>query len=139
MFGWFIILVVLGVLVYIRLAPHDADRWHQVSSHEGVEPLKMESGYVWRAVLDGDEAQTLTKLDQLAMATDRTTRLAGSVAEGKVTYVTRSRVMGFPDYSTISVGDAEGRRYLEINSRLRFGRSDLGVNRARIKGWLDAL
>jgi uncharacterized protein (DUF1499 family) len=52
-----------------------------------------------------------------------------------VTYVTRSRVMGFPDYTTVrQAGDM-----VEIYGRLRFGKSDLGVNAARIDRWLRRL
>ena len=50
----------------------------------------------------------------------------------------RSRVWGFPDYVSVRVlpGDAEGTSTLAILSRLRFGRSDVGVNAARMQTWL---
>ena len=52
-----------------------------------------------------------------------------------ITYVTRSRVFGFPDYTTVrQAGDT-----LEIHGRLRFGESDMGVNAARVDGWLERL
>jgi len=51
-----------------------------------------------------------------------------------ITYVTRSRVFGFPDYTTVRQAGPQ----LEIYGRLRFGRSDLGVNAARIDGWLQS-
>ena len=48
------------------------------------------------------------------------------------TYVTRTKFMGFPDYTTARQdGD-----FLKVYARLRFGRSDLGVNGARIADWL---
>ena len=59
----------------------------------------------------------------------RTHVLAGSVADGRVTYITRSRVFGFPDYTTL---EQDGDR-LKAYARLRFGGSDLGVNATRLE------
>ena len=74
----------------------------------------------------------MARIDAIARATPRTTVLAGSVAEGRITYVTRSRLWGFPDYTTV---ERSGDR-ITLFGRLRFGRGDMGVNRARIEGWL---
>ena len=68
-------------------------------------------------------------------ATPRTQHLAGTVEEGMVTYITRSLVFGFPDYTTARL---QGDR-IEIHSRLRFGQSDMGVNAARLESWLAQL
>ena len=75
------------------------------------------------------------RLDALVRDTPRTQVLAGSLAQGMLTYVTRSAFFGFPDYTTVRQRGA----HLEIYARLRFGRSDLGVNRARVEQWLSAL
>ena len=49
--------------------------------------------------------------------------------------IIRSRVFGFPDYTTVQQdGDT-----LRIYGRLRFGRRDFDVNRTRVDGWLAAL
>jgi uncharacterized protein (DUF1499 family) len=61
--------------------------------------------------------------------------LAGSVEEGRMTWVARSALWGFPDYITAEAGP----KGLAVWSRLRFGRSDLGVNRARLEDWLARL
>ncbi len=64
--------------------------------------------------------------------TPRTTPLAGSVAEGHASFVTRSRVWGFPDVTNVwTRGDL-----LAIRGSLVIGRGDLGVNRRRIERWL---
>jgi uncharacterized protein (DUF1499 family) len=53
--------------------------------------------------------------------------------EERLTYVTRSRWIGFPDYTTIEQdGDV-----IKLYARLRFGQSDLGVNKARLDGLLE--
>ena len=52
-----------------------------------------------------------------------------------MTYVTRSKWMGFPDYATVK----QSGEVLELWSRLRFGTMDQGVNKARVERWLAAL
>ncbi|HHB81701.1 MAG TPA: DUF1499 domain-containing protein, partial [Aliiroseovarius sp.] len=52
-----------------------------------------------------------------------------------MTFVTRSRLWGFPDYTTIAYADGR----ITIFARLRFGRSDLGVNAARVGAWRELL
>jgi hypothetical protein len=64
--------------------------------------------------------------------------IGGSPAEGHMTYVARSRIMGFPDAISIRVLPVgEGTR-VEIFSRARFGYSDMGVNAARVERWIVA-
>jgi hypothetical protein len=83
----------------------------------------------------GAPSDLLARLDAVALATPRTTRLAGSVSEGRITWVTRSAVWGFPDYTTAEAR-ADG---LYLQARLRFGREDMGVNAARLRDWLARL
>ena len=77
----------------------------------------------------------LAQLDRIIRDTQGTQVLAGSVADGQVTYISRTRWIGFPDYTTVTLDDG----ILEVFGRLRFGRSDFGVNAKRIKGWLAQL
>lgn len=54
-------------------------------------------------------------------------------------YVARSAVLNFPDLVTVQVvADAAGSTLL-LYSRSVYGYSDMGVNRARLAGWLAAL
>lgn len=120
-------LTLVALLVVFRVAPSDPDRWHEMP--ETVSDRDLDGGAMRTA--DGD----LAALDRIIRDTPRTQALAGSVDEGMITYVTRSRVFGFPDYTTVrQAGDT-----LEIYGRLRFGRSDMGVNAARIDDWLRQL
>lgn len=117
-------------LAWIRLAPDDPDRWHATSDVSDTGHSSGENWHVYREAGAGEAR--LKEIDTALRALPRTRQLAGSVAEGKVTYVTRSRLMGFPDYTTISLtGDGQ---ILEIFARSRYGKSDLGVNRARVLG-----
>lgn len=125
-----VVVVVLAALVWVRVAPSDTDVWHVAPEVAGDVDL---AGGVMRRV--EAKAGAFEQLDRIIRATPRTEVLAGSVEEGRVTYVTRSRWIGFPDYTTVQQsGEA-----LEIHARLRFGGSDLGVNRERVTGWLQML
>ena len=84
-------------------------------------------------------ADILRAVDQIAGSTDRTQLVAGSVGEGLMTYETRSALMGYPDYTTVTVTDGAEGPLLVINARSRFGKGDMGVNRARVEDWLARL
>jgi len=131
---WTILAVLLAVLValmlYVRLAPSDPLRWHEDPQVRRNADLPNGVRRVLPTWPDG-----LEKLDAIIMSTPRTQWLAGSVRAGMVTYVTRSLVWRFPDYTTVVMSDGK----LEIFARSRFGRSDLGVNKARVERWLDRL
>jgi len=123
------IAVVVAAGLYVRLAPTDPERWHTMPA--AVTNRDSEGGAM-RVVGAGQDG--LARLDRIIQATPRTRVLDGSVEAGMITYVTRSRVFGFPDYTTVRQAGPQ----LEIYGRLRFGRSDLGVNAARIDGWLQS-
>lgn len=139
-----VVLAALSGTALVRLAPMRAADWH-------VDPVLTErsgrpndyrvgpGGDRTAAVARSTPEAALTRLDAVAMAEPRVERLAGSVAEGRITYVQRSAVMGFPDAITVeAVPDGEDAR-LHVWSRSRYGMSDLGVNAARVARWLDAL
>ena len=126
MLGWIVLGVVVLLLLYIRFAPSDPKRWHKDIKGEADKNFK---GGALRCV-----ECDLHKLDQIIRDSGARV-LAGSVEEGHITYISRTRLIGFPDYTTVQLrGDIIG-----IYGRLRFGRSDLAVNRARIEGWLAQL
>ncbi|WP_298847803.1 DUF1499 domain-containing protein [uncultured Ruegeria sp.] len=127
---WAVIALVVGLGAYVRLAPSDPAQWHVAPVAADNQDLP---NGVLRVVETGPDG--LQRFDQIVRATPRTSVLAGSVGEGMITYVTRSKWIGFPDYSTIQQdGD-----FLRIHGRLRFGRKDFGVNKARVDGWLETL
>ena len=125
-FLFLILIAFIALAVYVRLAPSDPDRWH-------VDPsLFAEKG---RAGILARMPGKLSDLDGAAQSTPRLSALVGSVSDGHITYVARSRFWGFPDYISVKQIDGD----LLIYSRQRFGRSDLGVNAARIALWGNAL
>src|SRR6056297_1355566 len=107
--------IAVALAVYVRLAPTDASVWHEMP---GAVTNRDLTGGAMRVVGAGEDG--LARMDEIIRATPRTEVLAGSVAEGKVSYVTRSKVFGFPDYTTLR----EAGPQLELYARSRFGKSD---------------
>lgn len=139
-----IIILILVALVdaYVRLAPSDPARWNKIpgdfAGTPGTQVLK--GGAIYESdVLAVSPAEALVIIEAQAKATPRTRLLAGSVGAGQMTFVTRSLVFGFPDYTTVKARAENGGARVRIYGRLRFGRSDLGVNRARISDWVQGL
>ena len=122
-------LIILALMAYVRLSPNDPARFH---TDVDPTPKRMTGGVI--EVIPGD-AQTLLALDRIARATPRTRLFAGSPATGHVTYITRSKLWGFPDFTTLQLQDDQ----IAIHARLRFGRGDMGVNSARVADWLQRL
>jgi hypothetical protein len=145
----FAIIALLGAMAYVRLAPSDPAKWHvdleknrpAVMSFTlmppGTDMVRSLTGGAYADLFSTSETaiDLLKKLDAVASATPRTTRLAGSVEDGRITWITRSALWGFPDYTTAELGP----KGLILYSRLRFGDSDMGVNAARLARWLAAL
>lgn len=138
-----ILTIFAGLQVYIRLSTVDPAAWHidlvtarpdALQPNPAAEVTSLEGG-AFVDLAPADPQAALERLARIAAQTPRTTILAGSVAEGHVTWVTRSRLWGFPDYTTAQI-TPQG---LTLYARLRFGRSDLGVNAARLKDWLGQI
>ncbi len=125
-----VLLVLIGVGLYVRLAPSDPMRWHAMP--DTLEEGDLRYGAV-RIVGVGQDG--LLRIHAIIVKSPRTQHLAGSVDEGMITYISRSRVVGFPDYTTVRHTEQQ----LQIFGRQRFGTSDFGVNAGRIDEWLRLL
>ena len=139
-----LLLASAAALLFVRLAPSRAADWH-------LDPLLAErpgapNHHLIRPA-GGDRAAPIYGMPpaELAAALDRIARadgarlLAGDVAQGHMTYVSRSPVLGFPDYISLRVIPAGTGATFAAFARARFGHSDRGVNRARIRRWMAAL
>lgn len=136
---------VMALGLYVRLAPSDPARWHvdpttmKPPEHKGHILFRTGGASDAAPRFEMTPAAALAAFDARARAAPRVTVLAGSVESGWITYVARSRIWGFPDYISVrALPDRDGSR-LAIFSRQRFGRRDMGVNAARIRGWLSDL
>lgn len=131
MMFFLVILAVLALLaVYVRVAPSDPAKWHVAASFDQNSDGENSARRIVQTGPDG-----LTRLHEIARRTPRTTVLAGSLEDEMITYVTRSKLLSYPDYTTVQQnGDT-----LKINARSRFGKKDFGVNAKRVEAWMRAL
>ncbi|MEW2911546.1 DUF1499 domain-containing protein [Leisingera sp. JC11] len=125
--GWLLLAAIVAGLGFIRLAPSDPLDWN--TQPELSEDKEFRGG-VFRVVRTGPDG--LERFHRIASHAPRTSVLAGGPDDGMVTYITRTQVLGFPDYTTA----AQDGDLLKVYARLRFGRSDLGANKERINTWL---
>jgi uncharacterized protein (DUF1499 family) len=131
-------------MLWVRLAPVDPGRWHVALTADlaptcakGIEAAAASARAA--CTLPLPPAAALARLDAIAMAFPRTRRLAGSAEEGRITWETRSRLMGYPDYTTAQAVETVTGSRLDILARSRFGASDWGVNAARLSAWLAGI
>ncbi|MEO0362371.1 MAG: DUF1499 domain-containing protein [Pseudomonadota bacterium] len=144
---WGVVLAVLGAVgfaVYVRVAPEDVADWH-------VDPATITSYSTENAFVltpDGSvgvasKGYPMTpevlaeRFKEVALSSPRTELL--SEEGGFATYVQRSEIMAYPDYISVRAVEAEAGAALYVYSRSRFGRSDFGVNEARVLAWLNRL
>lgn len=134
-----VLLAVAGAL-WIRLAPEDAARWH-VDPLTRADPATPNFARLAPGLVTGPAATLAAQADAAMRALPRTRRIAGDPASGMLTYVTRSALLGYPDYTTLRVlpgADAEAATLVAF-AGARFGRSDFGVNAARLAALRAAL
>lgn len=122
-----ILVLLVGVAVYVRLAAVDVPEVAQVY----VADSDLTGGYVAVREFEGERDDVLARLTQVALATPRTVL----VTDQPLTFVTRSRLFGFPDVSQVTAVDG----VLTTKAHLVYGKSDMGVNKARVLAWLAAL
>lgn len=130
MIFWIVLALVAAGIAYIRLAPSDLEQWHAMPAFQSDSDFENGANRVVETGPDG-----LAFLAEVAKAAPRTRLLAGSPAHDKMTWITRTKWIGFPDYTT-AVQDGD---ILRIHARSRFGKSDMGVNRARVDDWIAEL
>lgn len=121
-----ILVVVVGALAYVRLAPV---KLTAVALPTAVGDYPEAGGFT--AVRDVSDAMNLATVEAAMLALPRTVK----VASDPLTFVTRSRVIGFPDVTVVEERDGK----LAISAHLVYGGSDLGVNKARVLALLASL
>jgi uncharacterized protein (DUF1499 family) len=127
---------VLALLAYIRLAPSDPAVWNialnprpailAAPSPDAVVTLQ-NSAYMDLPV------SSFAALKSVAASTPRTQILAQT--PDHITWITRSKLIGYPDYTTAQITSSG----LTVYARQRFGSGDWGVNAARLTAWRAAL
>jgi len=108
-----------------RLVPADADV-DRDPQRDGEAPTFAQSA-----------AEVATAFDTFVKSESNVQVLAGSAADGFVTYIQRSTLFGFPDYVSVKFIDLpDGGSTIAIFSRARYGKSDLDVNQKRVARWV---
>lgn len=144
MLRWIVIFIVLLVgafAAYVRYSPANIDAIHRASDPVGVGDLDKAGSFRATRQFTVSPLDILKAIDTVIQRTSRTTLIAGSVESGMMTYETRSRVMAFPDYTTVWIDESQDGAgpHVNIRGQLRFGQADLDVNKTRIQRWLTAL
>ncbi|MBT8474122.1 MAG: DUF1499 domain-containing protein [Alphaproteobacteria bacterium] len=134
------VVLALAGWLFVRFAPTDPQAWH-------LDPLTAPDpglrGYQItppRApVFPVSPSELLQAFDDHAQTRRRVIRLAGSVDEGQITYLTRTRYIGFPDFITIRTLPSGDGSTLAARGISRFGGFDHNTNQARITAWISAV
>jgi uncharacterized protein (DUF1499 family) len=91
-------------------------------------------------VFDVPAARLEVAVETALARAPRTRLLRADRAIGQFVYQQRSRVFRFPDVVRVQLIPLdEARSTLAIHSRSVYGRNDLGVNRRRVRRWLEAI
>ncbi|QIE54873.1 DUF1499 domain-containing protein [Pikeienuella piscinae] len=135
----------IAFAIWVRLAPDDAADWREDPA--AITASGALNEYVVRPEADGADAVSpvydeppeslIARFRDMALAEPRVGLLDES--GGILTLVQRSMLMGFPDYISVRAVSVDGGAALYIHSRSRYGKSDWGVNEARISAWLGNL
>ena len=129
---WFLIflgalaLLAVAGLIYVRLASHDAARWHvDPTTVTEIDDLNQ---YIGGDAVSGD-LETVAAALKAALGGEV---LAGSFDNGFATVVVRTPLIGYPDYVSAGLIPQGEQTEVILFSRSRFGKSDLGANKARV-------
>jgi uncharacterized protein (DUF1499 family) len=136
--------MIAGLMVFVRFNPL-GNEFHidpeiaqkpKISGHA----LVRSDGRLDSPLYEMSAEDLAVRLEEIILTTPRTTHFAGDIEDDFATYVTRSRLWGFPDIANVKIVDrGENRSEVVILSRLRYGAYDLGVNQARVEDWLEQL
>lgn len=137
----FIIIIVLAALMALlwnRVLPIDHDRWHADPADEedlGFAGVRFIGRDAPRYPEDPDTV--LTTIQDIALSEPGTRLLEGDIDEGMLTFVTRSKVCGLVDFTTVKAVNEGAVTKLSIASRSRTRLPGLeGANAERVDRWL---
>lgn len=144
-----IIVIIVFILLFclaiaMRIMPVNAENYHidpltkGVKGNEGGFYIAPQNADEIAPVFDMSKSDLAKNLEQI-LSVDGAL-IAGDIHEDFATYLYRSRVFAFPDYLSIKVIEIdENQSTIAIYSRLRIGRKDMGVNKARMEAIIDKI
>ncbi len=146
-----VVFIIGALFVRVATVSHNPDEWH-VDPFTITRPVSPNTYYVAPQSMVGAtvdlEAPIYTApaavmaqaFDEFVLTQPSALRLAGSPAEGWMTYVQRTPTLRMPDYISVKFIDFEdGGSTMALYSRSRYGYGDMGVNKARVDLWLQSL
>ena len=134
------ILFLAAAVLVARAIPVDTEPFHE----DPAEPdaRRSEVRLIGRDAprFPGEADTVLEAFSDIALGNRGVRIVEGSVDEGMITFVARSRVFGFRDFITVkAVDEAGGVTKLSVFARPRFNVYDWGVNAKRLDRWLGEL
>lgn len=128
----FLVLMGIGLALYARLTPLPSARFSSVTGPIAPGKHMLGGGVKYVLPLADLPPNAMVKLSQIIKETPRT--VPHDALKGQA-FVTRSKFFGFPDITLMWEQDG----HLHLFAHLVIGKSDLGVNAARVDGWLKQL
>lgn len=132
--------IAAALALYVRFAPNDVAEVHRDPVSEGASGQNMAVLAPPDApVYDVTPERLFALLEGVVIDTPRVEKVAEGPDPLHASYISRTPLMGYPDYVSLRVISVEGGASFAIWSRSRFGRSDFGLNAARIERWREEL
>ncbi|NND42939.1 MAG: DUF1499 domain-containing protein [Silicimonas sp.] len=131
-----------AIVLWIRYSPIDRDAWHVDPAdagdlgRSGVKLIGLDAPR-----FAADPETVLETIHEIALSEPRTRLLDGDIDEGMLTFVARSRTIGFADFITVKAVSEGRKTKLSVASRPRAGAKayDWGVNAKRIDRWMQEM
>ncbi|WP_420863713.1 DUF1499 domain-containing protein [Algirhabdus cladophorae] len=130
-----LVILAVALAAYARLAPISVTDWHVAPEVAGEETLA--GSYKTQVAMEGPVNEAQAQIKAIALATPRTKVLAED--DGLITFITRSAGFGFPDFTTVAFETSGDQVTAKFYARLKIGKADMGVNKARVQSWLAQL
>lgn len=134
-----------GLMLYVRFTPTDAAYWH-VDPRAIAKPSKPNNWLIRPVGGDArpphyraEVADLVAAIEAAAAGMGDMRRIAGSAESGHLTYISRTKWMGFPDFTTFRVYSTDEGVSFAALARARYGTSDMGNNRARLEAMLGLI
>ncbi|MBT2132590.1 DUF1499 domain-containing protein [Aliiroseovarius lamellibrachiae] len=127
-----VLFLVVGVALFARVKPLPSERFSGWPGPNTPGKHMLVGGVKYVLPLADLPNNALAQLAAIIKASPRS--VPHETQKGRA-FVTRSKVFGFPDITLLWEQDGQ----LHIHAHLVIGKSDLGVNAARVDGWLEQL
>ena len=127
--------------IWSRISSGDPDRWH-IDPADADEPGRTGWRMIGREAprYPGDPTRILGVFTEIALEEPRVRLLDGDADEGMLTFLVRSKGLGFKDYVTVKAVAEGPETKLGVISRAGSSAgTDLGRNRERLDRWLAEL